>query len=52
MLGRLLDVGERQFTIFVRNIGRLIETSDRVSNVTGVSHRFFALFWVCEDAGW
>jgi hypothetical protein len=50
MLGCLLDVGERQFAILVRNTGRLIETRNGVSDVARVGHRLFTLFGEGEDA--
>src|SRR5271155_4852719 len=36
VFGCLLDIRERQFAFFVRNVDRLIEPRDRVPDVTGV----------------
>ena len=50
MLGCLLDVGERQLAVLIRNADCLIESGNGVSDVARVGHRLLALFGEREDA--
>src|SRR5580698_4919945 len=50
MVGGLLDVGKGQLAVRVRNIDGLVETRNRVSDMTGVGQRLLSLFGKCENA--
>ena len=50
MFGRLLDIGEGELAVLVRDADSLIETRNGVPNVARVGQRLFALLWKGENA--
>src|ERR1700722_7455857 len=50
MLGGLLDVGEGDLPVVVRNVDGLVETRNRVPDMSGGGKRLLPLLGKCKDA--